>query len=62
MGKGDEDEEILCMFSSFFLISLNYILQILLLSENVFILNYLEVFFFFFLHLLLFEAYSYFIT
>lgn len=59
MGKGDEHEEILCVFSSFFLTSLNYILQILLLSENVFILNYLEVFF---LHLLLFEAYSYFIT
>lgn len=47
VGKGDEHEEILCVFSSFFLISLNYILQILLLSENVFILNYLEVFFFF---------------
>lgn len=45
MGKGDEHEEILCVFSSFFLISLNYILQILLLSENVFILNYLEGFF-----------------
>lgn len=47
MGKEDEHEEILCVFSSFFLTYLNYILQILLLSENVFILNYLEVFFFF---------------
>lgn len=48
MGKGDEHEEILCVFSSFFLISLNYILQILLLSEKcVYFELFGGVFFFF---------------